>query len=217
MRLLLARHGNTFDSGDKVVWVGARTDLPLTARGKEQASQLAVALNGAEAYPSRIVAGPLQRTREQAEIVAQMLGHHSDVVIDERLKEIDYGLWEGKSSEEIRASFPEKSFRAWNDRGIWPKDANWTPSEESITKAIFDLAGELSRSSRDDDLTLLVTSNGILKFFLRLVPGAFDSMAEKGVLKVSTGNICLLEWKAPHWSIGFWNRDPVQLRFEGRF
>ncbi len=31
MLLLLARHGNTFNKGDKVVWVGAQTDLPLTA------------------------------------------------------------------------------------------------------------------------------------------------------------------------------------------
>ena len=40
MLLLLARHGNTFDKGDKVVWVGARTDLPLTAKGREQARAL---------------------------------------------------------------------------------------------------------------------------------------------------------------------------------
>ena len=33
MRLILARHGNTFEAGETPVWVGAREDLPLTARG----------------------------------------------------------------------------------------------------------------------------------------------------------------------------------------
>ena len=44
MLLLLARHGNTFNKGDKIVWVGARTDLPLTAKGREQALALGQAL-----------------------------------------------------------------------------------------------------------------------------------------------------------------------------
>ena len=44
MLLLLARHGNTFEKGDKVVWVGARTDIPLTAKGRDQAAALAAGL-----------------------------------------------------------------------------------------------------------------------------------------------------------------------------
>ena len=45
MLLLLARHGNTFEPSDKVVWVGARTDLPLTSMGREQAAALGEGLS----------------------------------------------------------------------------------------------------------------------------------------------------------------------------
>jgi probable phosphoglycerate mutase len=36
-RLILIRHGNTFEAGQKAVWVGARSDLPLTMAGEAQA------------------------------------------------------------------------------------------------------------------------------------------------------------------------------------
>ncbi len=103
MLLLLARHGNTFEAGDKVVWVGARTDLPLTARGRDQAAALATGLQPFGPRIGRIIAGPLKRTREHADITARGLQLEAPVSIDERLREIDYGLWEGKSTGEIEA------------------------------------------------------------------------------------------------------------------
>ena len=71
MLLLLARHGNTFEAGDKVVWVGARTDLPLTAKGREQAAALGEGLRPVKSVIKHIVSGPLNRTREHAAIAAQ--------------------------------------------------------------------------------------------------------------------------------------------------
>ncbi len=73
MLLLLARHGNTFEPSDKVVWVGARTDLPLTAKGREQAAALGEGLQPMKSAIKRIVSGPLQRTREHAGIAARAL------------------------------------------------------------------------------------------------------------------------------------------------
>ncbi len=68
--------------------------------------------------------------------------------IDERLKEIDYGLWEAKASEEIAETYGDSELAAWNSYGIWPKSANWTPSEEEITANIAQLAHELSANTR---------------------------------------------------------------------
>ena len=36
IRLIVVRHGNTFNKGDVILRVGARTDLPLTAEGMRQ-------------------------------------------------------------------------------------------------------------------------------------------------------------------------------------
>ncbi len=214
MLLLLARHGNTFEHSDKVVWVGARTDLPLTAKGRAQAAALGAGLQPIAARIKRIVSGPLQRTHEHASIAARALGFGSGVAIDERLREIDYGLWEAKSSDEIRALGGERELKAWDERGAWPLSPAWSPPDGTISANVAKLAQELAAPLSGSDAAMLVTSNGILKFFLKLVPGAFEEMAGKGALKVATGNCCALSCEAGSWRILFWNRQPASLALD---
>jgi probable phosphoglycerate mutase len=213
MLLLLARHGNTFDAGGKVVWVGARTDLPLTAKGREQAAALGEGLQPVKPAIKRIVSGPLQRTCEHAEIAARALGFAQPVEIDERLREIDYGLWEAKTTDEIHALGGADELKAWDESGLWPNSPGWLPPREVVAANVAQLAEGLATALDRDDAALLVTSNGILKFFLKLVPGAFEDMATKGALKVSTGNCCALTCEAGTWRVVFWNRQPACLAF----
>ncbi len=208
MLLLLARHGNTFEPGGKIVWVGARTDLPLTAKGREQAAGLAAGLSPVAPRIKRVLAGPLQRTRQHSAIVACRLGFERPVEIDERLREIDYGAWEGKTSEEIAELGGEAELKAWNEHGVWPASPGWSPSEPIIIANVASLAHELAAALDEDDASLLVTSNGVMKFFLKLVPGAFDEMAHNRALKVATGNCCALAFEGGVWRIAFWNRQP---------
>ncbi len=214
MLLLLARHGNTFEAGGKVVWVGARTDLPLTEKGREQAAALGVGLQPVASRIKRIVSGPLRRTHEHASIAGCALGFESGIAVDERLREIDYGLWEAKSTDEIRALGGESELKAWNERGVWPPSPGWSPSDGTITANVAKLAHELAASLRVADAALLVTSNGILKFFLKLAPGAFEEMASNGALKVAPGNCCALAFEAGSWRILFWNHQPASVDFE---
>ena len=213
MLLLVARHGNTFEAGDKVVWVGARTDLPLTVKGREQAAALGEGLRPIKSAIKRVVSGPLSRTREHAVIAAQVLGSRQHVEVDERLREIDYGLWEAKSTEEIHALGGADELKAWDKNGIWPPSPGWSPPQETIAANAAQLAQNLTTCLDGNDAALLVTSNGILKFFLKLVPGAFEDMAARGLLKVSTGNCCALAYEAGAWRVVFWNRRPDCFAF----
>ncbi len=210
MLLLLARHGNTFEQGQTAVWVGARTDPPLTAKGREQAAALGAGLARIAPRIKRIVSGPLRRTQEHAAIAGRLLSFESRVEIDERLREIDYGLWEGKSPEEIQALGGGAERAAWNERGVWPASPGWSPSAETIAANAATLAHEIAADLSAGDAALLVTSNGILKFFLKLVPGAFE-LAEKGALKVPTGHCSALTYEAGLWKVAFWNCPPQSL------
>src|SRR5271165_5812273 len=214
MLLLLARHGNTFEAGEKAVWVGARTDLPLTEKGREQAGALATGLKPIKLLIKHVISGPLKRTREHAAIAAGQLGLNASMGIDERLREIDYGAWEGKTSEEIETLGGGPELKSWNELGQWPRSPGWTPSPEAIADNVTKLAQELTQDIAIGNAALLVTSNGILKFFLKLVPGAFDDMAAKGKLKVATGNCCALMHSQQGWQVMFWDRNPLQLVFE---
>ena len=213
MLLLLARHGNTFEAGDKVVWVGARTDLFLTVKGREQAAALAKGLEPIKPLIRRIVAGPLKRTRDYAEITACELGLDTEIHIDERLREIDYGLWEGKTSAEIEALGKAGELKAWNERGVWPHSPGWKPSPRTIAESVSQFAEDLAERVQGRNAALLVTSNGIIKFFLKLVPGAFEDKAANHTLKVATGNCCALRYTGSGWEVAFWDCQPPHLQF----
>ena len=101
--LLLTRHGTTV-AGDGVM-LGGQFDVPLSGDGRREAAALARRLEGVRI--DRIVASPMIRAMETAEIVAR--GRPFE--IDERLRELDYGRWEGLTYEEIDARDPELRLR----------------------------------------------------------------------------------------------------------
>ncbi|HBU32950.1 MAG TPA: histidine phosphatase family protein, partial [Hyphomonas sp.] len=71
-RLIIVRHGNTFDKGDTVTRVGGRTDLPLSASGLAQAD--ALANHFADTRFVAAFCSPLMRTRQTARA---MIGMHT--------------------------------------------------------------------------------------------------------------------------------------------
>jgi probable phosphoglycerate mutase len=99
-RLLLARHGQT-------IWhhpnrYAGRTDVELTERGLLEAQ--ALARRAERERPDLIVCSPLLRAVETARPVAEACG--LELIVDERLREVDFGEWEGKTLKEIRATDP---------------------------------------------------------------------------------------------------------------
>lgn len=203
-RLILARHGNTFGPEDKPVWVGGRSDLPLVEKGLEQGRALGNALHQAGIVPDMIIAGPLQRTRQTAELVTEALDIPTEPIrIDPRLTEIDYGAWEGKSTEEIIEAGHDAELAAWNKNSIFPTDLGWKPSEAQIIADTASLLAELTEGT-----SLVITSNGILRFFARLATNARDFPTRK----VATGNICVMECCGDGcWRITRWNQPPQSL------
>src|SRR5512140_3710982 len=92
--LLLTRHGTTA-AGE--VMLGGQLDVPLNDQGRHEAAALAERLEGVRI--DRIISSPMARALETAEIVAR--GRPFEV--DDRLRELDYGRWEGLNYREIDA------------------------------------------------------------------------------------------------------------------
>lgn len=199
--LILIRHGNTFAQGDKVLWCGARTDLPLVAAGRAQAETLGHQIQIAGLEPAQIIAGPLLRTHQHADIIAELTDFPGEININEDLREIDYGDWEGLSTEEIIALGGGAALAAWNDHAVWPEGPGWSPTEA----ALEDMARSfLAQISSTQSPTLLVTSNGILRFFARAAinPPKLDG------LKVRTGGWGKMVPNDAGWRITHWNGAP---------
>jgi probable phosphoglycerate mutase len=106
--LLLLRHGETPLSVERrFSGIG---DPELTANGVAQAEAAAARLSGKPYQVDVIVTSPLKRARTTAEIVAGRTG--APVTVDERLRETDFGDWEGHTFTEIQRRWPEE-LTAW--------------------------------------------------------------------------------------------------------
>ncbi|MBO6796137.1 histidine phosphatase family protein [Maricaulis sp.] len=198
-KILLARHGNTFGPGDKVVWVGAKEDLPLVEKGEQQAAALGEALRDAGLTPAHIICGPLKRTRRAAEIVSELTGFDGEVRIDERLREIDYGSWGGKSCDEIIAEFGAKAREEWDLHHRRPPGADWSPSEDTLRSNAL---ASMAAAAELDGLTVVITSNGILRYMYNALTGPDADV------KVKTGNTCAVDISGDGGSRLFWNEKP---------
>jgi probable phosphoglycerate mutase len=103
--ILLVRHGETEWNSERRIQ--GRFDSPLTDRGAAQAravGRLVRTLPDAAAV--RIVASPLGRARRTAEIIAAHLDAATELVIDDRLREISVGSWDGLTYHDIEMRSP---------------------------------------------------------------------------------------------------------------
>jgi broad specificity phosphatase PhoE len=112
LTLLLTRHGTT-SAGDVIL--GGQIDVSLAPEGRREIEALAGRLAGVRI--DRIIASPMQRALESAQTIAT----GRPVEVDERLRELDYGRWEGLTAAEIDARDPEL-------RAAWEKDPATTPT-----------------------------------------------------------------------------------------
>ncbi|MDD5585385.1 MAG: histidine phosphatase family protein [Alphaproteobacteria bacterium] len=201
--LILFRHGNTFEAGQTPVWVGARTDLPLTAEGEAQAKAAADYVRNAAVSVEAMVAGPLQRTRRFADVIGAVV--KQTAIIDDRLREIDYGLWEGLSGDVIKQRYGAAALEAWEKNGQWPEGMNWSPSLEELQKNLRAfLREQRERLQSGKGFRIAVTSNGILRLVYQIVTGNKPG----NEAKVKTGHYCVLVPEKDGWRIEGWNKNP---------
>ncbi len=101
-RFILVRHGQT--EWNRVERYRGRADVPLNDTGREQARRASTRL--AREKVAAIHASPLARTMETARMIAEP--HHLPIVADAGLLDIDFGAWEGKTPEEVKANDAER-------------------------------------------------------------------------------------------------------------
>jgi alpha-ribazole phosphatase len=156
-RLVLIRHGET-DWNTAGRWQG-QADVPLNERGQEQARRLAQEL--AEMEIDAIYSSDLGRARQTAAPLAQAAG--LPVIVDERLREIHQGEWQGMLAAEIEARYAE-TFRSRREDplNIAP------PGGESVAQVRARVLASLSEIllSHPDE-TVAIVSHGFVLGLLR--------------------------------------------------
>ncbi|MFE9805836.1 bifunctional RNase H/acid phosphatase [Streptomyces sp. NPDC005548] len=163
---VLLRHGETPLTPQKRFSGSGGSDPSLSDVGRQQAERAATAL-AARGTVQAVVASPLARTRETAAVVAARLG--LDVVVEDGLRETDFGAWEGLTFGEVRERYPD-DLNAW----LGSPDVEPTGGGESFAATAHRMADTRDRltAAHAGRTVLLVTHVTPIKTLVRLALGA---------------------------------------------
>ena len=157
--LIVVRHGRT-EANASGLLLGRRFDPALDEVGRRQAEVLAAAVP----VSARVVASPLRRTRETAEVFGR------PVELDARWIELDYGELDGTPLREV----PSDVWAAWQADPSWapPGGESLVDLGERVREACDALADEAAE--RD---VIVVTHVSPVKASLAWALGAGDEIA----------------------------------------
>ena len=166
--IFLVRHGevagNSLQAGGRLTFAGWEVK-PLTARGEAQAQAVAQRLSTEKL--TAIYASDLQRARNTAQQIADF--HHLEVRVDARLREVNYGAWEGLGLDEILADYKD----VWDARNANPKNVA-PPEGESyadLWKRLSPFWNEITQNQGEDERVAVVAHNGTIRILLCHVLG----------------------------------------------
>ncbi len=162
--LILVRHCQA--EGNEKRFFQGRIDTDITSLGALQIEAVGRRLQSEPI--ERIYVSSLRRAVKTAEGINQY--HHVPMITDDRLIEIDAGLWEGRYLTDIAGSFPEE-YENWNHH----PERFAAPQGESMAQ-VYDRVGEALReiAGQNDGKTVCLVSHGCaiknMMCFLRGLP-----------------------------------------------
>lgn len=206
-RLIIARHGNTFDPDDTPTRVGKHTDLPLVEKGRLQARALGHYLKEHALIPDVIYSSTLIRTKETATLALEEAGISLPVHALDIFDEIDYGPDENKPESEVIARLGEDAIKAWDTDSIVPD--GWLLDPDIVIRQWQQFADEISRPDTSSDQTILVvTSNGVARFAGHITEN-YDQFKADYPIKLKTGALGILRFSGDTWTVQGWNVVPL--------
>jgi broad specificity phosphatase PhoE len=186
--IYFVRHGETEWNRQGIIqgW----TDIPLNPSGHAQAKAVAEAIqvHFAEIDASRFLVSPMLRTRETMAHISRRLGlAEESIVIEPLLKELGFGIWEGKPFWELKASpvyhaDPETRY-------------NWRPEGgESYEDGALRLRQLLARIAAP---TLIVSHGALGRCLIGMLTGM--TAREMLAIRMVQGAYCRIEAGHAQW------------------
>jgi len=184
----LMRHGETEWSASGAHT--SRTDLPLLPSGIKQAEELKIKLHGRKF--ALVLVSPMQRARE----TCRLAGYADHAEIIEDLLEWDYGLYEGRSTAQIRQDRPNWSL--WRDGVL---------QGESVDHVGMRVKRIINRCAQVDGDVALFAHGHVLRIltavWLDLPP------ADGKLFALNTATISVLGYEHEYKVIRRWNSSSV--------
>jgi probable phosphoglycerate mutase len=186
VELWLIRHGETEWSLSGAHT--SRTDIPLTERGRERATAIRDYLHHQEF--SLVLTSPRQRAQETCRIA----GYGDVAQIDPNLSEWDYGIYEGRTTADIRKEKP-----GWS---VWESEL---PGGETLTQVAARAQKLIDRSVATGGQVALFSH----AHFLRILAATWIALPPQAgsLLVLGTGSVSTLGFEREARVIQTWNRS----------
>jgi broad specificity phosphatase PhoE len=186
--LWLVRHGETEWSLSGAHT--SRTDIPLTAHGRKRAEELRDYLKGTNF--DAVFESPMQRAKETCAIA----GFGDRAVVENGLKEWDYGVYEGKTTKEIQGEIP-----GWS---VWKNEIVGGEAVEHVgERADGVIARALAAAPTGGKVALFAHAH-----ILRILAARWIGLPATGgsLLALGTGSVSVMGWERETRVIASWNR-----------
>ncbi|QHA35515.1 histidine phosphatase family protein [Rossellomorea marisflavi] len=156
VKLYITRHGETQWNREKRMqgW----KDSDLTPAGEEDARALAQVLKRVSF--EAVYSSPIGRARKTAELLVDQ----APIILEEDLREIGMGDWEGRTQEEVRAADPERFHTFWNKPHVYE-----TETGETFNQVMDRVESFLKKVQVHQGTILVVTHSIFIKALLAYV------------------------------------------------
>lgn len=188
LELWLIRHGETAWSLSGAHT--SRTDIPLTDRGRERAQKIRDYLHGKTF--SMVLTSPLERARETCAIA----GYGDVAQIDPDLSEWNYGVYEGRTTNDIQKEIP-----GWS---VWTSPII---DGETIDQVAERANRVIARAAAKGGSVALFAHGHILRILAACWIQSPPIMGSR--LALGTGTVSTLGYEHETRVITLWNRDPA--------
>ena len=192
-QIILIRHGETVWNQERRMQ--GHSDSPLSETGVRQAQLLARRLEQLEF--GALYSSDSGRAHHTARSVAEVTGH--EIVLEPRLRERHFGVFEGLTGSEIEASFPADyaRFRSRDQAHVIPGGESPMQFRARVFACLHEIAGRHAR-----ELVVVVTHGLVLDVFYRAALGIPPELPRLHEL-VNAG-INRLRYDGNAWHIEVW-------------
>jgi probable phosphoglycerate mutase len=159
-------------------------DVPLSPTGEAQADALGAWLAGrpADERPTTVLSSPFARAAATAERAVGASGLQLTIRYDERLRERDFGAFDGMTRDGIRAEFPDEARR----RDLLGKFYYRPPGGESWADVALRVRSLLATEAlRHDGERLVCVSHQAVIMVFRYV---LEELSEQQLLEIDRGD-----------------------------
>ena len=158
-RVIIVRHGQSSYNAQRMIQ-GRCDESTITEKGEQQAQLLGETLQNVQL--SAFYCSPLQRAHKTAQIIQGKNKHQPELIVAEKLREINLPQWEKKKKEDVLKEFTEQ-YHTWKTK---PHQLKMT-SEGKEFYPVLDLYEQAKEfwqeviTNHKDGTILITAHNGI--------------------------------------------------------